>query len=363
MVTFHPTLSSADYCSDAVFDAERTRLFHHGWMLIDRADSLQPGNRKAIDVVGESVLLTRTLDGRLFAHANVCRHRGARLCDEQSSSTQGSIMCPYHAWTYALDGSLIATPHLDNEQVDKSQLSLWSIALREWQGFVFVSLNANPPDFDEWMAADASELLALQRFQFGDLVIGRTTHSTASANWKILVENYQECLHCTRVHPELVQIIPSYRSGWVLDHDRPDGSVTLRDQGTSFTTDGNSALPILPHMIDDDAHCYRGSTVYPNAFVDVTGTCVIVTIMFPNGPNKTTIVTQYLFAASTVEDDNFDPSEVVDFSEMVAGQDIRVCEIVQRGVASKYFTNGILTPKDDLVINYTQHYLDAMQRP
>ena len=84
---------------------------------------------------------------------------------------------------------------------------------------------------------------------------------------------------------------------------------------------------------------------------------------FPNGPSKTTIVTHYLFAASTVEDDNFDPSEVVDFSEMVAGQDIRVCEIVQRGVASKYFTNGILTPKDDLVINYTQHYLDAMQRP
>src|SRR5690606_25044347 len=123
----------------------------------------------------ESVLITRDLQGELHAFANVCRHRGARLCDAHTDSGQGSLMCPYHAWTYALDGRLIATPHLDNDDIDKSSLPLWSHHVRDWNGFVFVSVAKDPPPFEDWLQVNGGELTALERFGFGDLVVAVTT--------------------------------------------------------------------------------------------------------------------------------------------------------------------------------------------
>jgi glycine betaine catabolism A len=157
------TLSGPDYTSQDVFDLEREQLFHGGWFMAMRADTLAPGNRRVVDIAGESILIARDLNGEIHAHANVCRHRGARLCDSDSLSTQGSLMCPYHAWTYALDGTLIATPHLSNDEVDKSALSLWSIHTRMWQGFIYVCLAATPPDFEGWMQQHCSDILALER--------------------------------------------------------------------------------------------------------------------------------------------------------------------------------------------------------
>ncbi len=357
----HRTLTSAEYCSPDVFERERHLIFHGGWFLALRADTLAAGNRRVIDVAGESILVARDLDGRIYAYANVCRHRGARLCENDSDTTQGSLMCPYHAWTYALDGRLIATPHLDASEVDKDALSLWSVAVAEWQGFVFVSLAKEPMPFDAWMQRHGQELLALERYGLGDLRVALTTRAEVQANWKIIVENYQECLHCTRVHPELVEIVPVYRTGWVYDHERTDGGVTLKDLGNSFSRTGVSGLPVLPGLSELDAASYFGCTVFPNAFVDVTGTSAIVTTMYPAGPASTTVVTEYLFAPETIATAGFDPSEIVEFSELVAAQDYSVCERVQRGVSSSLFTSGVLTPKDDLVIGFVEHYRTTMR--
>jgi glycine betaine catabolism A len=356
-----PTLTSADYCSEQVFADERRIIFHAGWFLALRADTLQRGNRRVIDVAGESILVARDLDDSIHAYANVCRHRGARLCESDSDSTQGSLMCPYHAWTYALDGRLISTPHLDADDVDKESMSLWAVAVNEWEGFVFVSLAKDPVPFDEWMQRHGQELTALQRYGFGGLRVAVTTVAEVHANWKIIVENYQECLHCTRVHPELVEIVPAYRTGWVYDPERPDGGVTLKDRGNSFSHSGTSRLPVLPGLDETDATSYFGATMFPNAFADVTGTSAIVTTMYPKGPALTTVVTEYMFAPDTIDDPGFDPSEVVDFSELVARQDFDVCERVQRGVSSSLFTTGQLTPKDDMVIGFVDHYRATMR--
>ncbi len=352
----HPTLTSAEYCSPETFDLERRLIFHSGWFLALRADTLARGNRRVIDVAGESILVARDLDDRIHAYANVCRHRGARLCDNDGDSTQGSLMCPYHAWTYALDGRLIATPHLDSTDVDKDALSLWSVGVAVWEGFVFVTLAKDPTPFDVWMQRHGQEFLALERYRLGELQVAVTTRAEVRANWKIIVENYQECLHCTRVHPELVEIVPVYRTGWVYDPERTDGGVTLKDHGNTFSQSGTSRLPVLPGLSDDDASSYFGATMFPNAFIDITGTSAIVTTMYPKGPDHTTVVTEYMFAPETIAAEGFDPSEVVDFSELVAAQDFGVCERVQRGVASSLFTTGVLTAKDDMVIGFVEHY-------
>ena len=358
MAQLVPTLSGSDYTSADVFTRERERIFHGGWFMALRADTLEPGNRRVVDVAGESVLIARALDGTIYAHANVCRHRGARLCETDSTSRQGSIMCPYHAWTYALDGTLIATPHLSDDEVPKAELSLWSIHTHEWHGFVFVSLASTPPAFDTWMQTYCSELEALERFHLGDLAVAVRTTTVVQANWKILFENYQECLHCTRVHPELVDIVPLYRTGAVSDPDRTDGGVQL--MGNSFSQSGTSHLPLLPGVAGDDEHSYFGASALPNLFVDITGTSVIVSILHPNSPTQTTVHTEYLFAPSTIAAQGFDPAEVVDFSELVAAQDYAVCEMVQRGVASSKFTHGMLSPKDELVVSFLGRYRMAL---
>jgi Rieske 2Fe-2S family protein len=352
------TFTRHDYLSDEVWLAEREQLFHGGWYLAGVGQRLERGNRTVVDVAGESVLITRDLDGQLHAFANVCRHRGARLCDAHSDSGQGSLMCQYHAWTYALDGRLIATPLLSDGDVDKSTLPLWQYRLREWQGFVFVSLSNDPPVFEEWLQTHASELLALERFRFHDLALVATSTSEIAANWKIVMENYQECLHCTRVHPELVDLVPVYRTGWNYDQARPDGGVHLSRGNTMSAMPLD--LPSLPTGQAIDADSYYGGTIFPNGFIDVTGPCAVVSTLYPKGPNHTTMTMEFLFHPDAVALEHFDASPIVQFNELVADQDNAVCERVHQGVNSKAFDHGLLSSKDDLVIAFMQHYRAAM---
>jgi glycine betaine catabolism A len=352
------TLTRDDYLSDEVWAAERARIFHGGWMLAGAGQRLQRGNRTVIDLAGESVLLTRDLDGQLHAFANVCRHRGARLCEVHDTSTQGSLMCPYHAWTYALDGRLIATPHLDETDVEKATLPLWQYHLREWQGLIFVSLAPEPPPFEQWLQEHAPEMLKLERFRFDELQIVASTRCGIAANWKIVIENYQECLHCTRVHPELVDIVPIYRTGWVTDHERADGGVTVdRAKDSSPYRD---PLPSLPGASGADHTSYYGATIFANGFVDITDPSVVVSTLYPDGPHRTVMTMDFLFHPDTIAAPGFDPQPIIDFNVLVGNQDNAVCESVHRGVASKSFDHGVLSPKDEYVIWFTQHYRNVM---
>ncbi len=352
------TLTGREYLSDEVWQEERQRIFRSGWLMAGAGQRLQRGNRTVVDLAGESVLLTRDLDGALHAFANVCRHRGARLCEGHDASAQGSLMCPYHAWTYALDGRLIATPHLDDTEVDRSTLPLWQYHLREWQGLVFVSLNPDPPEFDSWLSEHASEMLKLERFRLGELQVVASTRCDIAANWKIVIENYQECLHCTRVHPELVDIVPLYRTGWVSDREREDGGVTV-----TRTKDGSpyrDQLPSLPGASGDDLTSYFGATVFPNGFVDITDPSVVISTLYPDGPNRTVMTMDFLFHPDTIAAPGFDPQPIIDFNVLVGNQDNEVCEMVHRGVASLAFDHGVLTPKDEYVIWFTEHYRRTM---
>ncbi len=359
MSSHHQTLSRRDYTSAETYELERQRIFHRGWIFAGRSDRLKPGNRTTIDIAGESVLLTRDLDGTLHAFANVCRHRGSRLCDGPDDSTQGTLMCPYHAWTYRLDGRLVATPHLSDDEIDRGSLPLWRHHLRTWAGFVLLSLAAEPPEFDDWLHTYGAQLVALQRYGFGNLEVAVTTTTEVAANWKIIIENYQECLHCARVHPELTELVPTYRTGWVYEQNRDDGGVTL-SRGNSFGFASDRELPLLPGIVGTDITSYFGGTGFPNMFIDVTGTSAIATTLLPSGPASTTVIAEYLFAPSTIASPDFDPTPIVQFSELVGAQDNLVCERVQRGVSSRSFTTGVLSAKDDEILWFYEMYHRAM---
>ncbi len=348
------TLTGREYTSDEVYDRERANIFHRSWFYVCRDERVAPGDRFVADIAGESVLLVRDREGQLHAHANVCRHRGARLCEESGPGSKAGITCPYHAWTYALDGRLIGTPHLAADAIDRDSLSLWSIACDVLHGFVFVNLSPDPTPLHASFAGGMDSVALFEHLHLAELRTAVTTSTDVKANWKILVENYQECLHCSWVHPELVDLVPVYKTGSVVDPARPDGGVSIR--GNSFSLTGRSNLPVLPHMPVEETESYYGATVFPNMFIDVTGTGVIVSSMFPRGAGATTVVMEYLFAADTIALPDFDPAEIVEFSELVGRQDYDVAERVQRGVASRFFDHGVLAPQDFLIADFLATY-------
>lgn len=353
-----PTLSGHEYSSEEVFARECERIFHRSWFYVCRDERLSAGDRFVADVGGESVLVVKDRDGRVHAHANVCRHRGARLCEESGPGSKAGITCPYHAWTYSLDGRLIGTPHLAADEIDRGSLSLWSIACEVWEGFVFVNLSPDPSPLLDWFASGMDTARRFDHLHLGELSAAVTTSTDVRANWKILLENYQECLHCSWVHPELVDLVPLYKTGSVVDPTRIDGGVNIR--GNSFSLTGVSNLPVLPHMPVEETESYYGATVFPNMFIDVTGTCVIVSSMWPKSAAETTVVMEYLFAPDTIAAADFDPSAIVDFSELVGKQDYDVSERVQRGVSSRYFDHGVLAPQDHLIVDFLATYRSQM---
>lgn len=352
------TLTGHEYTSAGAYDLDRARIFHRSWFAAGRSERLAPGGRDIVDVAGESVLLIRDRNGTLRAFANACRHRGARLCEGPTAPGQGSLMCPYHQWTYALDGSLIATPRLEPGEVDRAEHSLWPHHVREWEGFVFVCVADEAPPFEEWLQADAAALVALQRFGFGRLRVGARATNVTAANWKVVVENYLECLHCAHVHPEFAELVPHFGTGWTWDSGRPDGGVTLA-RGTTLSTVPGRVLPI-EGLADGDLDGYFGGTVFPNAFVDATAACVVVSVLYPEGPHRTRMEMDFLFDPAALGEPDFDPQPIVDFNELVAAQDGAVCELVQQGVSSRRFTHGVLTSKDRLVADFVRRYRDAV---
>lgn len=350
-----PTLASADYCSADVFDVERRTIFHRGWMYVCHIDGIAAGTRRVFAIAGESVLLTRDLDGGVHAFANVCRHRGSQLCDPATTEAlTGSIRCQYHSWTYALDGRLVATPRVDDD-FDRGTMGLWPYHAEVRNGMVFVCLAARPEPFSDWLARTTPGLVGFGRLPIAGYRIAARTETIVQSNWKIIIENYSECLHCAVVHPELAELIPLYRSGNVVHPDDPTAPVAFAEGRVAFTSTGQTTQSVLPGVGPRGE--YDGISVFPNVFFDLTPTVLSLTAIFPLAADRSLVVGEYLFAADNFERPDFDPTPEVEFNELVGAQDYVVCEMVQRGVASKAFTTGGLTRKDAYVADFIDTYI------
>ena len=227
-----------------------------------------------------------------------------------------------------------------------------------WEGFVFVNLSRETPrPLLEHLADQADDPLALARVGLSELRIGHVSTIEVQANWKIVIENYNECLHCPTVHPELVSVLPAYKKGSIFEDGREDGGVTLAD-GRTAPRRPAAPPPLLPGLKGQDGpQSYFGALVYPTMFLDVDGSSALATAVFPTGPQSCRLVTEYLFSPEAFDDPDFDPQPVVDFNELVTRQDNEACERVQRGVTSRAFVNGVFPAKDGWVYGFDQRYL------
>lgn len=355
-----PTLPARDYYAPEVFDLEKERIFYRNWFCVGREEQVSaPGDFMARDVLDENVLIVRDETGELRAFYNVCRHRGTRLCEGEGSAGR-ALSCPYHAWTYALDGRLIATPNVPEVAgFDRALYGLRTIALRIWEGFIFINLAPDPGPLHRQLG----EWTGYKRYHLERLRAAHRFAYDVAANWKIIHENYNECLHCPKVHPELVKVIPVYRRGTMIEPDGIWGN-RLVEGATSFTRTGRSRLPVFPDLTEEDQGRYNGMTIFPNLILDCFPDNVLYTILWPCAPERTKVTCGLLVESSTPGQPGFDPGDVVEFHDLVNRQDWRICERAQKGQSSRGYGQGVYPPQDEYVYAFDQHYLrERARRP
>jgi Rieske 2Fe-2S family protein len=358
------TLPRESYLSPEVFAQEQERIFWREWFVVGREEELaSPGDYAVKHVAGESILLVRTRSGRLAAHYNVCRHRGSQLVPDCGTGTfAGGIRCPYHSWTYTLEGELRTAPFLEEtDGLARDQLSLYPVGVDSWGGFVFVHLT--PADAERRGHTLAAQLGAvperLGRYPLADLRVAHRIEYEVHANWKVVLENYNECYHCGPVHPELCRLVPAFkqRGGSELDWER---GIPHRDGAWTFTASGTTNRLPFEGLSEDERIRHKGELVYPTLMLSLSAEHVAAFYVRPDGPDRTTIVNEFLFHPSEIAKPDFAPADAVEFWDLVNRQDWAICESVQRGMSSRVFQRGYYAPMESWSLDIRRYIGERM---
>ena len=357
------TLPGESYVSDAIFAAEQERIFENMWFCAVRSSDLaEPGKFRKVQVGRESVLLVRGRDGLRRAFLNVCRHRGAQLCTESEGQVKRSLRCPYHSWTYALDGKLMAAPNIGaltddaGSPIDRYTFGLVPVALTEWLGYAWVCLSDTPPPFEEVMAETTRTLGdsdAINRYGIGGLDVGRRVVYDVAANWKLIVENFMECYHCSSIHPELVDVLPEFARGTAAQVNVGLGAEFGSDVA-GFTLGGEAGFDRLPGITDEQDRRYYAITVKPTVFINLVPDHVIFHRMFPMSAERTVVECDWLYTGEVVGSEQ-DVSHSVELFHRVNEQDFAACERTQPAMSSRaYRQGGVLVPAEHHIAEFHQ---------
>lgn len=347
------------YLSEDVFARERERIFSREWTCTCRAsDIAAPGAFVTIELAGESLIVTRDASGTPHAFYNVCRHRGTQLCEQKRGAFKGSIQCPYHAWTYALDGTLTAARNMeDTSGFDRADYPLHQAPVAESGGFIFVALEpAEPfearfaPLFSRFESWSISGLQACTRIEYD-----------VACNWKLVFQNYSECYHCPVIHPQLERLSAS-------DSGRNDlsegpflgGYSTLRERGNSLTVSGRSTRTPLPSLAAEDLERVYYYTLFPSLLLSLHPDYAMVHYVRPVAPDRTSIVCEWLFHPDAIAQPAFDGTDAVEFWDLTNRQDWHVCELTQRGLRSRAYTPGPYSQQEGLLHAFDRHYARVM---
>jgi glycine betaine catabolism A len=345
------TLPGRAYTDPAVFGREQEMIFERLWFCAARsAEIAQPGSFRVVPVGRESVLIVRGRDGALRAFLNVCRHRGSRLCAEESGQVRRNLRCGYHAWTYDLDGRLVAAPNLAKmADIDRDAYGLIRVGLREWLGYAWVCVADEPPSFEDTVIADVTGRLgdpaAIGHYRTGELAVGRRITYQVAANWKLIIENFMECYHCATIHPELTRVLPEFARGYSAQYYVGHGAA-FADGAEAFTMTGAGGFGRLPDVSPDQDRRYFAITVRPQVFLNLVPDHVIVHRMFPLAADQTAVACDWLFDAAVVEAGR-DLVPSVELFDRVNRQDFQACELTQLSMGSRaYRDGGVLVPSE-----------------
>lgn len=352
-----PSLPASWYLDPDHHAREMREIWGHTWVYLCRAEELEgPRAFRRFDVAGQPILLLRDGDGVLKGFFNTCRHRGSVLCPQAAGVLKKDLItCPYHQWAYDLTGRLRATgPMRPVDGFDRDDHPLLPVAVAEWGGFVFANLDAEAEPFE---ALYGAETAYVANWPLEDLRIGHRFSKQLDCNWKIFWENYNECLHCPNIHPELCELVPIYGRAIMARRDDPEWeahanddaphvSGGLRTGAETWSMDG-AAQGRLPGLSDDDvASGQRYVTVMPSVFIAHHADYVRTVRITPMAPDRMEISSEWLFHPEMMAQPGFDMTRITDFATLVMEQDGAACELNQAGLGARAFTQGVLMQEE-----------------
>ena len=346
-------LPRAAYTDPEVFAWEQQNFFGGGWTCVGFSSLLaQPGDQRAEPAGSGSVLLTRDDDGILHAFANTCRHRGHELLGVGETAQRNTVICPYHSWTYSLDGALrFASGFKPSSGFDRSAWGLAELPVTEWHGLIFVDGSGGAAGPLAGALGELESILA--PYEPERLTIAGRHRYDAAANWKILTENYHECYHCPVIHPELCKVSPP-KSGENYHNEGSwvGGWMDLRDGMDTMSLDGTSHGVPLRGLDATGLRTVIYVNVFPNVLLSLHPDYVMTHRLVPLAADRTMIECVWSFAPEATADPGFDPSYAVNFWDITNKQDWLACQSVQRGLSSEHASPGPLSPDEDAVYQF-----------
>jgi phenylpropionate dioxygenase-like ring-hydroxylating dioxygenase large terminal subunit len=360
------------FVSPEIFAQEKEKLFATQWLLVGHQSQIgNSGDYFVIDVLGESIIVTRDSKSQIRAFYNVCRHRGSRL-KEDACGRSSAIQCPYHSWTYGLDGRLIGAPHMDDVPgFDKDDYPLHPVNIGVWEGFIFINLNDSGARLRSEATARqrSGDFISLERW-FAPLK-GKFSHWNMSilrpakrveyhlqANWKLMFENYSECYHCPGVHPQLQKVSPydsaenDLRAGPFL------GGFMKINPGKSLTMSGNACASFVGEIENLQRVFYY--SIFPNMLLSLHPEYGMVHQLWPQSPDRTLIVCDWLFHPDAFQREDFNPQDAIEFWDMTNKQDWHVCELSQQGIASRAYEPGPYSSRESIPAAWDEYYLQQI---
>jgi choline monooxygenase len=326
------TPPSSWYTDQSVFDLEHRTVFSHSWQLVGRAEQIrEPGHYVSCAIAGEPILVVKGRDNVLRGFFNVCRHHAAAVVTKFESKAE-NLRCPYHGWTYDLEGKLIFTPEFAGvANFDRSVNGLLPVQTAEWRGWIFVKLNGGGLNLEEFLGADLVERferLNLERMKWFE----RRTYRL-NCNWKVFGDNYLDGgYHVPHIHGGLNS---------VLDY----GNYTV-ETGERFCVQSS---PIATDKGDMKTAAVRSGKrayyywIYPNFMINIyDGGVMDTNLVIPRGVDKTDVVFDYYFT-DVSDQANEKNLASISVSEQIQSEDAVICESVQRGLNSRAYSTGRLS--------------------
>jgi choline monooxygenase len=322
----------AEWYSDArILELEQRTVFSNAWQMVSRPHQVrEPGYYTTCEIAGEPILVVRGNDGILRGFFNVCRHHAAAVMTESEGETQ-NLRCPYHGWTYNLEGALIHTREFAGvANFDRGANGLVPVQIAQWQGWVFVKLEAGGPALEEFLGNDLIERLErsnLEQFHWFE----RRTY-TLNCNWKVFVDNYLDGgYHVPHIHRGLNSVL-DYANYRVETGERfcLQSSPIATDKGDAKTAAVRAGSRALYYWI------------YPNFMINIYDGIMDTNLVIPRGVNRTEVIFDYYFAdvSEPAREKNLASIAV---SEQIQREDVAICESVQRGLASRTYDTGRLS--------------------
>ena len=356
------TLAGKYYTSEEIFTKEQEKIFAKSWNCVGRASQLTiAGDYFLATVAGESLIIVKDSAGKFHAHFNVCRHRGTRVCVEPSGHFLKHMQCAYHAWTYGTDGKLVTAPHMfEAQSFDKNNYGLFQAHIAQWEGFLFVNIDPKAKPFN---AVFKPYKKLISRFDLPGLTVGHRVTYNVAANWKLLFQNYNECLHCPTMHPQLSVTLPFTSStNDLTEGPFLGGPMAIRPPHKSATIDGRACGRFISDKIpvNDKTRAYY-YTLMPNLFLSIHPDYANYYLIHPIDVNHTRVESEWMFHPDTIADKKNNMKGAIDFWDLTNRQDWGIVQRNQLGVTSRRYVPGPYSPRESIPAAWDREYLHQIK--